>query len=267
MTMNKYFKEKEYIEGLLKKNKLDSGIRSDLKILAKYYKTLGQDKDNVEKSLYKFCEKKCSGWFNKVRHYKMIDNAISYAFKEDSVLIQIKSIEVTKKEMEFIESLQYEELEKKIVFSLLVINKLNNTRAKLRGIDSKNKYFGGSGEYSYKSLMDTLSEKLTRTYREKGIHKTIKQFNDDGITRTTNRLSLELLFLDRIEEDDEVVLFVNDFDDIGLAYEYHYGSKKIKKCIECGKLIQNKNNKIKYCDCCSKKIKNKQNISYYHLGK
>ncbi|KOS61448.1 hypothetical protein FJQ98_16625 [Lysinibacillus agricola] len=250
MGMNKYYKEKEYIEELLKKNKLDTGIRGDLKTLAKYYKHLGQDKDAIEKSLYEFCEKKCKGWFNKVRHYKMIDNAITYALKDDSVLIQIESIEVTKKEMEFIESLKYEELEKKIIFSLLIINKLNNARAKMRGIDSKNNYFGGSGEYSYKSLMDTLNEKLTRTYREKGIHRTIKQFNDDGLTRTTNRLSLELLFLNQIEEDEETIFEVNDFDNIGLAYEYYYGSKKVKKCIECGNLIRNTNYKNQYCNSC-----------------
>lgn len=254
MIMNKYFKEKEYIEGLLKNSKLDSGIRSDLKILAKYYKHLGQDKVDVEKSLYEFCEKKCKGWFNKVRHYKMIDNAVTYAFKDDSVLIQIESIEVTKKEMKFIESLKYEELDKKIVFSILVINKLNNTRTKMRGNDFISNYFGGSGEYSYKSLMDTLNEKLTRTYREKGIHKTIKRFNDDGLTRTTNRLSLELLFLSQIDEDNEIALEVNDFATIGLAYELYYGSKKVKKCTECGKLIPNKNNKTKYCEPCGVRI-------------
>lgn len=258
MTMNKYFKEKEYIEGLLKKSKLDGGIRSDLKILAKYYKHLGKDNENVEKSLYEFCEKKCNGWFNKVRHYKMIDNAVTYAFKEDSVLIQIESIEIMEKELEFIESLKYEELEKKIIFSLLVINKLNNTRAKMRGFDSKNKYFGGSGEYSYKSLMDTLNEKITRTYREKGIHKTIKLFNDDGLTRTTNRLSLELLFLDMIEDDDKTILKVMDFDNIGLAFEFYYGSKKVKACTECGKLIRITNGNKKYCDLCSTKVFNNQ---------
>lgn len=257
MTMNKYFKEKEYIEGLLKKNKLDSGIRSDLKILAKYYRYQGQDKENVEESLYEFCEKKCNGWFNKVRHYKMIDNAVIYAFKEDSVLIQIKSIEITKKEMEFIDSLKYEELEKKIIFSLLVINKLNNTRSKMRGFDSKNKYFGGSGEYSYKSLMDTLNEKLTRTYREKGIHKTIKQFNDDGLTRTTNRLSLELLFLDMVEDDDNVVLEVEDFDNIGLVYDYQIGKIKKVKCRneKCENLYFKKGNNNQYCLECSNKNK------------
>lgn len=252
MSMNKYFKEKEYIEELLKKSKLDSGIRSDLKILAKYYKHIGQDKVEVEKSLYEFCEKKCKGWFNKVRHYKMIDNAVTYAFKDDSVLIQIESIEVTNKEMKFIESLKYEELDKKIVFSLLIINKLNNARTKMRGNDFISNYFGGSGEYSFKSLMDTLNEKLTRTYREKGIHKTIKQFNDDGLTRTTNRLSLELLFLKEIKGDDDIILEVNDFDNIGLAYEYYYGNKKVKKCIECGKLIKSTNLKIKYCAICQK---------------
>jgi|GEM_PF-2805082 len=258
MSMNKYFKEKEYIEELLKKSKLDSGIRSDLKILAKYYKHIGQDKINVEKSLYEFCEKKCKGWFNKVRHYKMIDNAVAYAFKDDSVLIQIESIEVTKNEMKFIESLEYEELDKKIIFSLIVINKLNNTRTKMRGNDFKSNYFGGSGEYSYKSLMDTLNEKLTRTYREKGIHKTIKQFNDDGLTRTTNRLSLELLFLKEIGDDDVVVLEVIDFDNIGLSYEFYYGSKKVKDCSECGKLIRVTNGNKKYCNACSTKVFNNQ---------
>jgi len=182
----------------------------------------------------------------------MIDNAVNYSLKEDSILIQIESIPITKNEMNFIESLEYEELDKKIIFSLLVINKLNNERLKLRGINTKNNYFGGSGEYSYKSLMDTLNEKLTRTYREKGIHKTIKQFNDNGLTRTTNKLSLELLFLNKINEDNETVLKVKDFDNIGLAYEYYYGSKKIKRCTECDKLIKISNNNHHLCSECKK---------------
>ncbi|MEQ6355238.1 hypothetical protein ABNX05_11470 [Lysinibacillus sp. M3] len=259
MVMNKYYKEKEYIEGLLKKTKLDTGIRSDLKVLAKYYKYVGQNKEDIEKSLYEFCEKKCKGWFNKVRHYKMIDNAVNYSLKEDSKLIQIESIPITKYEMNFIESLEYDELDKKIIFSLLVINKLNNERLKLRGVNTKNNYFGGSGEYSYKSLMDTLNEKLTRTYREKGIHKTIKQFNDDEITRTTNRLSLELLFLNQIEEDDKLAIEVNDFDNIGLAYEFYYESKKVKTCIKCKRLIRVTNGNKKYCNKCKSEILKIQN--------
>lgn len=255
MTINKYFKEKEYAEELLKKRKVSAAIKSDLKILAKYFKYQGMSYKEIEEKLYHFCEVKCKQWFNKVLHYSYIDSAVNFSKKKENVLVQIESIEVTKPEIEYIKSLNYEKIEKKILFGLLVHNKLKQEKARLRGleVDITKNFFGGNGEYSYKNLLESLNEKFTRTFKEKEIHKIIKKFNDSGLTRTTQKTALELLFVQNIKESDEVVLKINDFDSIGLYFSYYLGDEKVKVCEECHEnLIKVTNNNSKYCKACLK---------------
>lgn len=264
MSMNKFFKEIDYIETFMKKRKLDAGFKSNLKLLAKYYKHLAdnenssvkiESEEDLEELLYEFCNKKCSDWFNKVLHYKMIDNAVKFGMNESNKMIQIESVNVSKSEFEYINNLsdEFTYLDKKILFTMLVINKASNIRNNMRGFES-NYYFSG-GEYGYKQLMDVLGEKLTRTYKTKGVHETIKKFNDYGLTRTTNKLSLELLYLKEIEYSNEVVVEVLDFDDIGMYWDYLMIPDKFSICKEC------KNSVIKittgnklYCKYCQYEI-------------
>lgn len=255
MSLNKYYKEKDYAEQLLKKRSFDLGARGDLKILAKYYKSLEKSKDEIEVLLYKFCNTKGKSWFNEVTHYSFVDSALNFINKPENVLVQIDSIGITKAEMDYLETLNYSNLDKKILFTLIVINKLKHKKMEIRGfeVDYTKNYFGGSGSYSYKTMMNSLQEKLTRTYREKEIHKTIKRFNDDGLTRTTQKTALELLFVRQIEECDEIVLEVKDFDMIGLYYDSIYFPDKVKFCEECKlRLIKITHGKILYCSQCKK---------------
>lgn len=252
-NINKYYKEKDYAEWLLKQRKLDNNASSDLRILGKYYISQDKSYEEVEKLLYNFCEKKYKSWFNKVTHYRLIDSVINYIRKPENKLVQIEKVNVSNSELDFLESLDYEHFEKKILFSLLVFDKLKHEKAKIRGTEKGDlHYFGGSGEYSYKTLLDSLQEKITRTYREKGIHKTIKKFNDDGLTRTTQKTALELLFIKYIEQDSSIAIEINDFETIGLYYEAYNGNQKVKWCEECGeKLIIKNGKRDKYCDDCS----------------
>ena len=259
MGLNRYYKESEYVEDLLRKRKWDTSVKGNLKVVARYLKSESPSltETELENELIKICEKKCKAWFNKVKDYKMIDSAVKVAFT-DSTMIDIDSIPITKAEIEYINALPFENLDKKIIFCLLTINKLNNERMKIKGIDKKNNYFGGSGEYSYKTLLDTLSEKLTRTYRQKGIHEAVKLFNDNGLTRTTNRLSLELLFLEQIEDCAEIVLNVSDFDEIGLFWDYVIGETIVSNCINCLSLIKLTNFKNKFCKKCAEETRLKR---------
>lgn len=238
MTLNKYYKEKDYAEEMLRKRDFDVRSAGDLKILAKYLKYIGEGK--IEDKLMDFCKKKGKKWFKEAVNYKLIDNSMLFIQKKENKLVQIENIPITKGEMEYIESLPYGKLEKKILFTFIVINKLKHLKNELRGfeVNYNQNYFGGSGSFSYKTLMETLQEKLTRTFKEKGIHKTIKMFNDNGLTRTTQNTALELLFINNIEESDMIVLEVRDFDTIGLYYDYYIGDIKIKKCEDCDLLIK-----------------------------
>lgn len=254
MTLNKYYKEKDYAEEMLRKRDFDVRSAGDLKILAKYLKYIGEEK--IEDKLMDFCKKKGKKWFKEAVNYKLIDNSMLFIQKKENKLVQIENIPITKGEMEYIESLPYGKLEKKILFTFIVINKLKHLKNKLRGfeVNYNQNYFGGSGSFSYKTLMKTLQEKLSRNFKEKGIHKTIKMFNDDGLTRTTQNTALELLFINSIEESDEIVIEVKDFDTIGLYYDYWIGESNIAKCEDCNYLIKKTSGNKRRCEKCAKKV-------------
>lgn len=266
MSLNKYYKEKDYAENLLKKRAFDVGAKGDLKILAKYYKAQNMKYSEIDNLLKKFCETKGKKWYREALHFKMIDSAVNFTKKKENILVQIDSIGVTKSEMDYIETLDYTYLEKKILFAMLVINKLKQKKMKLKNfeVDYSINYFSG-GSFSYKTMLDSLQEKLTRTFCEKEIHKIVKKFNDDGITRTANTTALELLFVSNIEKSDEIVLEIKDFDTIGLYYDSIYLSNKIKICEECKKkLIKISGKYTKYCKPCSSyKEKERKRISWH----
>lgn len=262
MSLNRYYKEKDYVEALLKKRSFDVGAKGDLKVLAKYYKDQGKTYKEIEALLYEFANTKGKKWFKKAVHFKLIDSAVNITRRKDNVIVQIESIGIHKKELEYIDSLPYSYVEKKILFAMLVINKLKQERTKLKGleVDYDVNYFGG-GSFSYKTMLDSLQEKLTRTFCEKEIHKIIKKFNDDNIIRTTKTTSLELMFIKNIKYNGEntAMLSVSNFDNIGLYYDFIYIPEKVKMCVECNlELVKITNGNKKYCPTCQKEIKKRQ---------
>jgi len=255
--LNKYYRELDYVNDILSKKSTDNGVRNDLKILAKYYKHQGKTPKEREQLLYEYCETKGKSWFNKVLHYKLVDNAVNHSRKKENTIVHIESVGITLNEINYILNLELDDLEKKILFAFIVIDKLKKEKMKIRGLETdKNKgnhYFGGSGEFSYKALLDSLQTKLTRSFKEKGIHTTIKKFNELGLTRTARKTSVELLFVEAIEQDENVVIEVKDFDRIGLYYDLYVGDEKVKLCESCETPIKVTGNKVRYCKECARR--------------
>ncbi|MEX0594982.1 MAG: hypothetical protein WD512_00670 [Candidatus Paceibacterota bacterium] len=255
--LNKSYKEVEYVESLLNKKATDRSIGNDLKILAKYYKSQRKPPKEPEELLYKYCNTKGKSWFKEVIHFKLVDAAVNHSRKKENIIVNVDSVSVTKNEINYINSMDLDKLEKKILFAFIVTDKLKKEKMRLKGLQTdknkENHYFGGA-EFTYRTMLDSLQEKITRTFKEKGIHTTIKKFNEMGLTRTARKSSVELLFIDDIEEDSEVAVEVLDFDKIGLYYDYYIGDEKIKKCEKCEVLIKVSGNRTKYCkDCWEKK--------------
>lgn len=63
------FKEKDYAELLLKKGLISKNFGTEMKILAKYFKSLGKKPKEREKLLYEFCEKYVTD-FSRVLYFK-----------------------------------------------------------------------------------------------------------------------------------------------------------------------------------------------------
>lgn len=245
--INEYYKEKTYAENIFKNGFTSNNIKRELKVLAKYYKC---EKDMLpkqrEESLYEFCKQ--YRWFKKVTHYKLIDGAVNYSRKKDSLLIEIDSVNITEKEMKYIEELEIRSVEKKLLFSLLVIDKLNKERAIILNIPSNDKSFFGGGDWSYKKLINTMHNNLSH----KKLHIMIGYLSDKGLLRIASKATIELLFVYEIDNDENVILQVNDFDRIGLYYDLYYGENRVKKCESCGVPIKKNNNRKSYCSKCSR---------------
>lgn len=237
MSTNKYFKQKDYIEELLRKRKWDTVVKRDFRTIAKYYYSKGVTKNKeLYDKMIEICSKKGKAWFNEVTDFQLLDKCVADALKKDNPIIQIESVDITENEWQLLNSneLDLSLGERKILFGMLVHAKLKNIRQSIQNdTDPSDKYyFGGNSKHSYKQLLDSLNDKYTRTYLDKDIHKLIKKFNDLGLTKTYYNTAVELLFMDKIK-DGNVKLTIHDFDSIGLYWEFEFKNPKIENCEVC----------------------------------
>lgn len=260
MTMNKYFKQVEYIEEMKKKVKWDAGVKRDFRTLAKYLYYKSEYKftpTELYKEIVKICNKKGKAWFNETLDFQLIDKCVSEARKSGNNIIQIEKINITESEWNLINDIDLDltQKERKILFGLLIHAKLKNERYKIQDKENNDKlYFGGNGKHSYKQLLDSLNDKYTRTFLDKDVHLMIKKFNELGLVKTYYNSSVELLFMNQaVESDDKVIIY--NFDNAGLYWEYEFNNPKVKKCELCNTPYKKTNgNKLK-CESCSSKIR------------
>ena len=266
--MIKYkYQEETYALEILKNGFTSSFIASELKILVKYFKQLGHKPKEREELIYQFCEKYLDG-YNKVLHYKIINSVLNYGKKKDAVLIQIDNVVVTSGEISFIDNLELNQDHKKILFTLLILSKLNKNEYEIRhGKKANDEYYFGGKESYYRDLKKRANVPTYRTKKDKNVNEIIYDLNQLKLTESVSRGVLKLNYLYEIPRDGDVVITVNNYDNIGLYYDLYSGIDKIKQCECCGVPIKVNNNKMKYCGVCAKVIKNENNKKYYHLGK
>ena len=248
--MSKYqYKERTYAKEILKKGFITNHIKYELQILVKYYKELGHEPKERKELIYEFCEKHLDG-FDRVLHFKLINSALNHGTNKKNVLVEIDNVEVTKEELNYIDKLEIEHDYKKLIFTLMVLEKLNKKYHEIRN-ESKNNghYFGGAKKY--KKLIESSKIKLNKNNQ---IHNMIGNLDELGIVHITGDSSIKLLFMYDIPETDEVGLSIGTYDNIGYYYDLHTGKNKVKQCECCETPIKPKNNKNKYCLECAKEI-------------
>jgi hypothetical protein len=246
----------------LDKGFVSNHIKYELQLLVKYYKELGYKPKERKELIYQFCEKYMDG-FDRVLHFKLINSALNYGKNKNNILVEIENVSITKEELNYIDSLSIDHDYKKVIFTLLVLEKLNKQYHEIRNESKNNEhYFGGAKKY--KELVETSKISLKKNNQ---IHNMIGHLDELGIVQITGNSSIKLLFMYDIPESDEVGIIVSTYDNIGYYYDLHTSENKVKKCESCETPIKPKNNKNKYCEECAKIIKNEQNKKYYHLGK
>ncbi|MBD1379195.1 hypothetical protein [Metabacillus arenae] len=250
--MIKYkYKEKTYAEEILKNGFSTNNLIGQLKILAKYYKHKELKPKEREEKLYEFCGNNIKN-YNKVKYFKTVNSALNHARNNKNKLIEINEIKVSDKELQVIEGFNVGNLHKKVLFTMLVLDKLNKESQKIKyGDEFNNKeYYFGRNPSQYKELIESSKIPKGKSKKIKNIHSIIGDLNNEGVLESTNQGRIKLSFMYNIPDDDLGVITINSFDNIGLYYDLHIGENKVKKCECCETPIKVKSNRTKFCDTC-----------------
>lgn len=265
--MIKYkYREKTYAEELLKSGFTSNFISYELKILVKYYKELGKKPKEREELIREFCQKYLTG-YDRVIHFRLINSVLNYSAKKDVKLIEIDSVDVSKSELKYIDELNLDYDHKKILFTLLVLDKLNKKEYEIKHNKKPNdEYFFGGKESYYKDLKKRANVPTYRSKKKKNINDIIYDLNKEGLTESVSRAVIKLLFLYNIPQSNDIGLTITNYDYIGLYYDLHVGLDGMKKCECCGVPIKARSNRMKYCDDCwkEKELELKRNWKRKH---
>ena len=261
------YNEKAYAEHIIENGFGTKHLNQELTIMAKYFRDKGHE--DIKETLYEFCEKKMKGEFNRVTYFKNINAAVKKAVDNEEPLIVINEIPVTEQELERINGFNIDYEYKKILFTMMVLEKLNKEYYHLKtGKEKNNEHFFGGTTKNYKELVESSGISFSKRNKSKYIHEVIHNLNENGIVEIKNKGSVKLLYLYDIKHSNTSTMSVKDFDDIGLYFDLFNKTEKVKSCESCGKPVRIKSNRTKFCDQCVdenwKKYNAKKQKEYYN---
>ncbi|MGD6876791.1 hypothetical protein [Bacillus infantis] len=270
--MHKYqYKELDHAKQILTNGFTSKYIGSELKILAKFYKSQGYEAEKIKELLHTFCEKKLKG-YNKAIHYKIINGAVSYGNNEKNKLIQIDSIGISETELNTIDNLDLPHEFKRVVFTMLVMNKLSKEYIIQRDgkLKSSEYYFGGHKNYRELVSLSKITFNKKKASSVKNIHDLIHLLNDKGIVEITSNGNVRLLFMYEIRENNSNTFIVDNYQYIGHYFDRIKGENNVKECEHCNVPTKLYNTQ-KFCKECSENIRTEKNrekaLKYYHKSK
>ena len=198
-----------------------------------YYTQLNSvDKKDVFWKIVEFMNKNYSDFMYQ-GYVSVINRDINKAYKYK--IKDVSSINITKKEMDKIMSLN-DIRKEKIAFVVLALAKYQNAESQR---DNDTFYAKTSEIFKFARVVIPAKERnlyFGFAYKE-GV---LKQNFSIGYN------ALTAAFVDHNE--DEVVLTLDEYDYLELAYSYlNYKNGGYKRCKECGRWFRAKNNALQYC--------------------
>lgn len=229
--------EKEFAEDSLKKGLTSESIYKTINILAKYYtQELGCKKKKTKEYLLEFLRLHWPKYQYEQAYWAgFVERSASNAKKHP--LYVFSGVRITKSELETIKGVNNKPLEK-LAFTLLCLAKLGNLKR-----SSNNGWVNAEAKDIY-----TLA-RVTAKASERG--KKIGQLYGLGLIELPFKAGNPNVRVTFINEEDECVLFVSDFRELG--YEYlNYCGEPFIRCGDCRILVRNnsKNNR-QYCSACA----------------
>lgn len=233
--------EKAYVEKMIVNEKVNNPKKEkkDLILIIRYFLEVFKDEKDALWNTMGIISK-MYGEEDYDKWWEFVNNFVKqYDKKKQRPLTNVTQVGITKKELEIIDSIKNEKLEK-VAFGLLVYCKIWNA------IKNKKDCWVNMSETAefYRDIMISANT----TTRETNFFK-LQQLGLITIPRKTGSEDIKLDFID-LDGDSEIV--IDSLDDFILDY-YIYKGKKVINCKECGSRILVKGNaSTKYCSVCKK---------------
>ena len=235
--------EKRVLDKALEEGVIEDKPIITIKILAKHYFSIGQNKSQVTSSIESFMEKSYSG-FNISKWEKKIKNVVASVFKKGKFdLVNIKEVIIYKNELEKIREINNLRLEK-LAFVLLVCakiyNQMNNTD--LNWVNTNLKDI-----FSDTNMAVSKKDQSLMIYRL----NVLQYLTYPDNIQSTN---IKVMYCN---SNGEEVIRIDDFRNYVFYYLKWIG-ETVENCEECGVLFLPTSNRNKYCKTCWKEINKEQ---------
>lgn len=250
--MNEFkYKDLNYAKSVYENGFSKKYFNTEIKLVALYIRDILEVTNNQErkKELHALCKKYLKD-YHKMKYYKVINSALNYSTCKKNKLITIDSVPVLKCEIDYLNNRNFSSDEKKLLFTLLMVHKLNKAYFETKNPQKpyENIYFkGGTSRYSYLKKISNISNKVDINAN------LIATLAQNGYLQLYSQGCIRMSFIEQIDysgNTGEVAFEITDYDNIGYWFEWYNGNKRIGKCNRCGNVFYKKANNQIYCDKC-----------------
>lgn len=234
IIMNEY----TYAKNLLNKQDLkacDLGDKpsSTLNLLARYYREIGKNDDEIKECLSDFLNRCLK---DKYKESKWIDSIFYQVIKSKKYnLKKVDNVIVTKSEMEIIQSVKGKSRQK-VLFTLLILAKYYNA------VSDKNKNWTN---LEYKKIFKLANVQLSIQNQA----LLINDLYNCGFVNVSKNVGKPNIQVNFVDNESDTVLTITRLKDLGKEYLMFCGEDYIR-CQKCGTLVKNYKNTNKYCKTC-----------------
>ena len=242
IVLNEY----AWAENAIREHELGRRPYETVSRVAKYYTYEGYKRQDVRKLLDVFMLA-CDPAVSLVTWSDTLDNAAKYATRHP--LIMIDGIQITKPEMEKIDSLPGKQL-RRLAFTLLCVAKY------MHEVSPNTDYWVNTPDNEIMAMANIN----TSIRRQSAMYSQLKDAGLIRFSKKIDNLSVQVLFV----EDGEEAMRVEDFRNLGYQYLRFHGEPYFV-CENCGITTKIKDpayiGRKKYCDECAVKVRTRQQVN------
>lgn len=215
---------------------------TEIRLVALYYKEMGLKPKQRREKLYEFCKKNISG-YKVEKYYKVIDRALRLACKKEQKLVQIDSLPIYEKEIDYINTLDIDHNCKKVLFAFLVQMRLNKLVYEYKNENEYTGRFFKGGKIKYNNIKKMSNIPQTVLINEDVIY----ELNKKDLVKVLHKGLIRLDFLEQCHQEGEVGIVVEDFENAGWYFDYYVGAKGVVLCGYCNSPFKKRTNRQEYC--------------------